>query len=110
MGYNFSMRDGFGRPNGALLRLYDNVFNFGNSDGHFVFFKSNSQGGGADGAAIHIDANNLTVFKTDNNHAITGSILWNDGTVYTNSRITKSTTDSPPAQLADGDIFLVYEN
>lgn len=109
-GYNFSMRDGFGRPNGALLRLYDNVFNFGNSDGHFVFFKSNSQGGGADGAAIHIDANNLTVFKTDNNHAITGSILWNDGTVYTNSRITKSTSDSPPATLADGDIFLVYEN
>lgn len=109
-GYNFSMVDGFSRPNGALFRLYDNVFNFGDSDGHFVFFKSNSQGGGADGAAIHIDANNLTVFKTDNNHVITGSILWDDGTVYTNNRITKSTSDSPPATLADGDIFLVYEN
>ena len=109
-GYNFSMRDGFGRPNGALLRLYNNVFNLGNSDGHFVFFKSDSQGGGADGAAIHVDANNLTVFKTDNNHTVTGSILWDDGTVYTNSRITKSTSDSPPSPLADGDIFLVYEN
>jgi hypothetical protein len=110
-GYNFSMRDGFGRRNGALLRLYDNVFNLGNSDGHFVFFKSDSHGGGADGAAIHVDSNNLNIFKTDNNHVVTGSILWNDGTVYTNSRVTASTTDitAGSTQLPTGDIYLVYE-
>ena len=109
-GYNFSMRDGFGRANGALFRLYDNVFNLGNSSGGFTFFRSDSQGGGANGKTIKIDADNQVINKTDSNGVITGTVLWNDGTVYTNSRITKSATDSPPQNLPDGDIFLVYEN
>jgi len=111
-GYNFSMRDGFGRPNGALLRLYDNVFNFGNSQGHFRFFQSDSSGGGSNVNSIGIQtgSSSVDIIKFDSNGLVSGTVLWNDGTVYTNSRITKSTTDSPPAQLADGDIFLVYEN
>lgn len=111
-GFNFSMRDGFGRPNGALLRLYDNVFNFGNSDGHFRFFQADSSGGGSNFNSIGIQTGSIGVdiVKYNSQGAVSGTVLWNDGTVYTNSRITKSATDSPPAQLADGDIFLVYEN
>ena len=109
-GYNFSMRDGFGRPNGALFRMYDNVFNLGNSSGSFTFFKSDIHGGGADGATIKIDADHQLIHKTNSSGVITGAVLWDDGTVYTNSRVTKSTLDSPPSPLADGDIFLVYEN
>ena len=100
--YEFSMIDGFFRPNGALLRLYDNVFNFGNADGIITVFKSDSQGGGADGAVVKIDGYNQTIIKTDAQGVPNGSVMWN-------TDIQTSTTDSPPASLADGHLFLVYE-
>ena len=110
-GASFSMYDGFQRANGALLKLYDNVFNLGNSSGGFTFFKSDSQGGGANGKTIKIDADNQLINKTDSNGVITGTVLWNDGTVYTNSRVTASTTDitAGSTQLPTGDLYLVYE-
>lgn len=103
-GYNFSMRDGFGRPNGALLKMYDNVFNFGNSDGHFRFFQADSTGGGSDSNSIGIQtgSNEISIIKFDSNYAVTGRVLWD-------SDIQTSDTDSPPQSLADGHLFLVYE-
>ena len=112
-GYNFSMRDGFGRPNGALLRLYDNVFNFGNEEGHFRFFLSDSSGGGSNVNSIGIQTGGYinTIFKYNNLGQKVAEVLWSDNeSIYTNDRVTFSTSDTPPALMQDGDLFFVYEN
>jgi len=110
-GFEFSMKDGFSRPNGSLIKLYDNVYNLGNAGGMFTFFKSDSQGGGANSNSIKIDGYNKTITKCDSNGNPEGTVLWNDGTVYTNSRVTASTTDitAGTTQLPTGDLYLVYE-
>ena len=104
-GYEFSMMGGFGRPNGAALKLFDNVFNFGTSDGRFRFYQSDSQGGGDDPYSIDIQTGSteIAIKKYDNNHQLTGKVLWD-------SDIQVSTLDSPPVNLPNGHLFLVYEN
>ena len=112
-GYNFSMRDGFGRPNGALLRLYDNVFNFGNGEGHFRFFQADSSGGGSNVNSIGIQTGGYrnTILKYNNLGQEVAEVLWSDNeSIYTNDRVTFSTSVSPPALMQDGDLFFVYEN
>ena len=37
-------------------------------------------------------------------------VVWDDGSFYKKANITYSTSDSPPASLADKCLFLVYEN
>ena len=112
-GYNFSMRDGFSRPNGALLRLYDNVFNFGNEEGHFRFFWSDSSGGGSNVNSIGIQTGSYrnAILKYNNLGQEVAEVLWSDNeSIYTNDRVTFSTSDTPPALMQDGDLFFVYEN
>lgn len=104
-GYEFSMMNGFARPNGAALKLFDNVINFGTSDGRFRFYQSDSQGGGDDPNSIDIQTGSteIAIKKYDANYQLTGKVLWD-------SDIQTSTTDSPPATLPNGHLFLVYEN
>lgn len=110
-GYNFSMRDGFSRPNGALFRLYDNVFNFGNSSGTFFFFASDSNGDMDNSYRIGMFADNygagITCYDAQGDWV--GDVEFNNGDLMKYSAIRTSTTDSPPAILDDGHLFLVYE-
>jgi len=104
-GFEFSMMNGCTRPNGTAMKLFDNVFNFGTSDGRFRFYQSDSQGGGDDPNSIDIQtgSSEIAIKKYDANSNLAGKVLWD-------SDILVSQSDNPPVSLPNGHLFLVYEN
>lgn len=84
---------------------------FGDGDGDGTVLRIND--GSHDMYIRNTASHGMTIFRDypdGQGSYILEEIVWDDGSFYKKTDIQKSTSDSPPQTLADGQLFLVYEN
>ena len=122
-GFEFNMRSGFMRPNGAALFTWDGggvVYGYEQSGGShagegatFQVINPTHNNGNSGIVLYDPDSGEPGIYRlvpTSSSQAAIEEALWDNGTVYMKADVIKSTSDSPPTPLEDGQIFLVYEN